>query len=118
MVKYRVSKLIVLSAASIVLLIATHSIAFALILVVFGHLAGFLYRQPVIAVNARGVMIKKSLASSEYQFNEFSNIVLKDTLLTLDFKNNKLLQVSIDEDRTAIDENAFNIFVKANLNNN
>src|SRR6188768_4316722 len=49
MVKYRVSKLIVLSAASIVLLIATHSIAFALILVVFGHLAGFLYRQPMIA---------------------------------------------------------------------
>lgn len=115
MVRFRVSKLIVLSAAAIILLISTHSIAFALILVVFGHLAGFLFKRPIIAVNERGVTIKKTLGNSEYGFSEFSNIILKDMLLTLDFKNNKLLQLTVDEATTAIDENAFNASVAAYL---
>lgn len=50
----------------------------------------------------------------KYHWNEFSNVVLKDNILTLDFKNNKLLQAEI---ATAnINEEAFNNFAIDQLN--
>jgi hypothetical protein len=51
----------------------------------------------------------------KYQWNQFSNIVLKDNILTLDFKNNKLLQAEITT--ININEDAFNTFAKEQLVN-
>jgi hypothetical protein len=48
-----------------------------------------------------------------YQWNELSNVVLKDGLLTLDFKNNKLLQKEIDSQTTPQLEKEFNEFCKS-----
>ncbi|MEO5500299.1 MAG: hypothetical protein ABIR31_02550 [Ginsengibacter sp.] len=50
----------------------------------------------------------------EYEWNQFSNVVLKDGILTLDFKNNKLFQGEIEDD-TLIKEREFNSFVKTQL---
>lgn len=50
-----------------------------------------------------------------YRWNDFSNVVLKDGLLTIDFKNNKLLQKEIDTQPTATLEKDFNEFCKAIL---
>lgn len=112
LVKFRINKFVLLSGAAVILFIATHSIALAVILLVYGYLVKFLYQKPTIEVTNEGITIKKLFASPAYQWNEFSNIILKDNLLTLDFKNNKLIQVSIDEKQKAIDENAFNDFCK------
>ena len=112
LVKFRINKFVLLSAAACVLFIATHSITFALVLLVYGYLVKFLNQKPVIAITNEGITIKKLFASQSFQWNEFSNIVLKDGMLTLDFRNNKLIQVSIDENKTVIDENAFNDFCK------
>ena len=35
----------------------------------------------------------------KYQWDQFSNVVLKDNILTLDFKNNKLLQAEIENNK-------------------
>lgn len=51
----------------------------------------------------------------KYQWDQFSNVVLKDNILTLDFKNNKLLQAEIAT--TNINEDAFNTFAKEQLVN-
>ncbi len=48
-----------------------------------------------------------------YQWNELSNVVLKDGLLTLDFKNNKLLQKEIDSQTTPQLEKEFNEFCQS-----
>ncbi|MBX3257753.1 MAG: hypothetical protein KF862_26730 [Chitinophagaceae bacterium] len=45
-----------------------------------------------------------------FQWNELSNVVLKDNLLTLDFKNNKILQREIDPHLSEADEEDFNEF--------
>ena len=112
LVKFRINMFVLLSVAAVVLFIATHSIALGAIILVDGYLVKFLYQKPIIKVSGEGITIKKFFASPAYQWNEFSNIILKDGLLTLDFKNNKLIQVSIDENKTAVDENSFNDFCK------
>ncbi|MBA3675294.1 MAG: hypothetical protein H0W75_10150 [Chitinophagaceae bacterium] len=55
----------------------------------------------------------KARPYKRYKWNEISNIILKDNILTLDFKNNKLIQGEIE---TSVDENAFNTFAKQQLN--
>lgn len=50
----------------------------------------------------------------EYEWNQFSNVVLKDGILTLDFKNNKLFQGEIEDDNL-FKEREFNSFVKTQL---
>lgn len=48
-----------------------------------------------------------------YKWNELNNVILKDNLLTLDFKNNKLLQREIN---TPVNEATFNAFAREQLN--
>ena len=67
-----------------------------------------MYKDPVVNVNTKGVSIKKMLGDTEHEWSGFNNIILKDNLLTLDFKNNKLLQLNIVENK--VDENTFNTF--------
>ena len=56
---------------------------------------------------------KRNFPSKKYHWNQFSNVILKDNILTLDFKNNKLLQAKIET--TNLNEDAFNIFAKEQL---
>lgn len=52
-----------------------------------------------------------------FQWNEFSNVVLKDNLFTLDFKNNKILQKEVDPRLSDANEEDFNIFCAEQLRN-
>ncbi|MEO5892804.1 MAG: hypothetical protein ABIQ31_21320 [Ferruginibacter sp.] len=110
LVKFRITRFALLTGAAVILFIATRSVIFAVILLVYGYFFKFLNRKPMILVTGEGVTVKKLLSSPAYQWNEFSNIILKDNLLTIDFKNNKLIQVSIDESKMTIDEKEFNEF--------
>ncbi|HMR93855.1 MAG TPA: hypothetical protein PKC69_16150, partial [Chitinophagaceae bacterium] len=49
-------------------------------------------------------------------WKELNNVVLKDGLLTIDYKNNKLLQAGLAADEAAPDENYFNDFCNRQLN--
>lgn len=108
--KFRGNKFALLSFSAVLLFVSTRSVSFAIILLVNGYLVKFLYKSCIVEVSEVGVRIKKRLAGPLHQWNEFSNVVLKDSLLTLDFKNNKLLQLSIEETSSLIDEKAFNDF--------
>lgn len=55
-----------------------------------------------------------SFPPRKISWKELNNVILKDGLLTIDFKNNKLIQQLIDETNT-IDENEFNEYCKRNL---
>jgi hypothetical protein len=50
----------------------------------------------------------------KYKWEQFSNVILKDNMLTLDFKNNKLQQAEIEP--ASIKEEAFNNFAQEQLN--
>ena len=61
-------------------------------------------------------IVINSLFKKRYNWASFSNIVLKDGILTLDFTNNRILQreVEDDEDDDA-DEDEFNDYCKKQL---
>ena len=99
---------LLLSIAAVILFIATRSIPFAAILMLYGLLVKKIYKNPLVTVNTKGISITKMLGNPVHDWSEFNNIILKDSLLTLDFKNNKLLQLNITENN--VDEISFNTF--------
>lgn len=62
--------------------------------------------------NANGVY-KLNFPKAVYEWNQFTNLMLKDKILTLDFRNNKLMQ--LETEREEIDEASFNQFAKQQL---
>jgi hypothetical protein len=60
-------------------------------------------------------VVINTLFRRKYQWSDFNNVLLKDDLLTLDFKNNKLLQrETIDEEGDA-EEDEFNQYCSLQL---
>lgn len=62
-------------------------------------------------------VVINTLFRRTYAWSDFNNVVLKDGLLTLDFKNNRLLQKEIldDEDEDDADEDEFNDYCRQQL---
>jgi hypothetical protein len=62
-------------------------------------------------------IVINSLFKRKYRWDQFSNIVLKDGIITLDFVNNRLLQREIedDEEEDEADEEEFNEYCQSRL---
>jgi hypothetical protein len=60
-------------------------------------------------------VMKLNFPGKEFEWNSFNNLILKDNILTLDFKNNKLIQAEIEKSQH-INEQQFNSFAKSKLN--
>jgi hypothetical protein len=56
-----------------------------------------------------------SFPKKTIQWNELDNVILKDGLITIDFKNNHLVQSEINTSTNEIDETAFNRFSQQQL---
>ncbi len=63
------------------------------------------------------VVVINSLFRKKFMWNDFTNIILKDGLLTMDFKNNRLLQKQTvdDEDDYDADEDEFNDYCRGKI---
>lgn len=62
-----------------------------------------------------GVELSRVFKTVFISWVQLQNVVLKDNLLTIDFKTNKILQVEIKEDNPAVDELEFNQFCNQQL---
>lgn len=61
-------------------------------------------------------IIMNTLLKKKYKWTEFSNLVLKDGILTLDFANNKIWQREVeDDDEDDTEEIEFNNYCKKRL---
>ena len=60
-------------------------------------------------------IIYPSLLNRTINWTELNNMVLKDGMLTIDFRNNKLLQAEVDLDTALPDEADFNRFCREKL---
>lgn len=67
-----------------------------------------------IGIDKEGILIN-SLPKKQFPWDEVRNIVIKDNLLTIDFKSNKLLQKEIQDDVPFTMEQEFNEFCKQYL---
>jgi hypothetical protein len=110
----KVSKYVVLLIGATVLFIALHSFTAMILFFLAGLLPRLFYKAPEVLVDKEAVVLKRMIGSKSYSWNEFNNIILKDNLLTLDFNNNKVLQLEVDGGST-INEKEFNGFCSGNL---
>ncbi len=68
-----------------------------------------------VIVLTNGLKLTRLFKTVFYDWDKLENVVLKDNLLTIDFKTNKLVQAEIEESKDVIEEHNFNRFCKANL---
>jgi len=71
----------------------------------------------LIIVSISNVILPGLTRQRIVEWNELSNVIKRDDLLTLDFKNNKLMQVQI-LDADDVSEDEFNQFCRQQLNRN
>ena len=109
LLRYRIRPILLAGIAAVLFFVATHAAVFALLLLFAGLLSSFFYKAPWVEVGNENVTVKRMIGSTVYEWEQFGNIILKDNLLTLDFKNNKVLQLEVDQ-KVTIDEKTFNDF--------
>lgn len=86
---------------------------FFVLFVLFDHQA----RQPLeIGISDEKIVIN-TFFRKRYLWSSFNNVVLKDNLFTLDFKNNKILQKEIEPYATNVNEKEFNLFCLEQISN-
>ena len=105
--KIKSGKFIVLLLAALILFFTSGQIYFSLILLLYGSVLKFLVKDTVLTVKENGVDVKNIFGTSNYPWTGFSNVIIKDGLLSLDFKNNKIKYIPVTEE---INENEFNSF--------
>lgn len=91
---------------------------FEWLVVVFAFLALLEYqakRAPEIGFADDHIMINK-LFRKKIRWSEVTNVILKDGILTIDFKNNRLLQKEIDSGENEASEEEFNVWAAKNIN--
>jgi hypothetical protein len=57
-----------------------------------------------------GIHLTRLFKTVIFPWTEMDNVILKDNLLTIDFKTNKIIQVEIMENSRMVDETEFNLF--------
>ena len=77
------------------------------------HIAAL--QKPIVSISESQV-IYPSFPRKKIDWQELSNLMLKDGLLTIDFKNNKIIQQQIADISSTIDEKEFNDFCRQQLN--
>lgn len=92
-----------------------YGIAMTLIIVA---LFGFYTNRKLVVFFSKDKISYPSFITKTYSWDEVSNVILKDDVLTIDLKNNKLLQSTISAESAAvINEDEFNAFCMERLSN-
>jgi hypothetical protein len=60
-------------------------------------------------------IVFNSIIKKRYSWNDFNNVVLRDNLLTLDYKNNKIFQKETIDEEGEAEEDEFNDFCQERL---
>ena len=86
---------------------------------VLAFLLFFLYKLSKRPLKVRFLpakIIYPSFPERTIQWEELSNVILKDGLLTIDLRNNKIIQQLIEETGPPVNEKEFNEFCRQQLN--
>lgn len=80
---------------------------------VMGLLYHFALQQLLFVFDTTSVK-KMTFPAATYEWDQFNNVVLRDNILTLDFANNRLIQMEI-EHASSVSETQFNAFARQQL---
>ena len=95
--------------------ISTQQYWLSIIPAVFFILSGITVRK-FIAVFSEEKITYPSFPLKTIYWKELTNAILKDGLLTINFKNDKFIQQFIDDTKTVVNEQEFNDFCRQQLN--
>lgn len=107
----------ILIAAGIGLIFLTKFEYMNLIILVAGLTEGFFLRKTEIGLTTNEIVISK-LWKEKITWDKLNNVIIKDDMLTIDFKNNRLIQLptdDADDDEYDVDDDEFNIFCRNQL---
>ena len=110
--KLKLNKFLFLLISLISLFIISGQIALPAIILLYGGLLKILNKGIEFIINETGIASKSIFVNTKYLWNEFNNVVIKDGLLTFDFKNNRVKYIAIEE---VVDEIKFNEYCKKQL---
>ncbi len=116
--RYKINRFLLFGLAALLTYFTTHSIWFAVILLVYGLFFYMLSKKVKVELNSNEIIIHYVFYMRPVQWNKLNNVILKDRILTIDFKNDKLMQAEIAADSYHIDEILFNRFCIQQLQNN
>ena len=71
-------------------------------------------KKPAVAIFEDRIEVM-AFPKKTYQWSAFNNVILKDRILTLDLRDDRLIQSEISEESYHIDESAFNLFCRQKL---
>lgn len=116
--KYKMNRLLLLGIGGVLTYITTGSIAFAVVLLVHGIFFHMLNKKTKVEINHDAVIVHYVFFNKRYNWPVLNNVILKDRILTIDLKSNKLMQTEIAPESFDIDERSFNRFCAEQLKNN
>jgi hypothetical protein len=85
------------------------------ILFLFMILLSIATRKFCIIISEKNIIFP-SFPPKKIDWSVLNNLILKDDVLTIDFKNNRLIQQPIDDSKTSVNEKEFNDFCQRQLN--
>jgi hypothetical protein len=88
------------------------ALVFAVIFLIMTLVKG---KSTTILFSDEGVHLTRVFKTAIFPWTEMDNVILKDNLLTIDFKTNKIIQVEIVENNRMVDETEFNLFCKEQM---
>ena len=88
---------------------------FAIIYIVVAVVKG---KRTSVVFSHEGIQLTRVFKTILFPWTALTNVVLKDDILTIDFKTNKIIQVEIVETAMTVDEAEFNRFCTGQLNIN
>jgi hypothetical protein len=116
--RYKINRLFLLGIAAVLTYITSGSIGFAIVLFVHGIFFEFLNKKVKVELDTAAIIVHYVFYKKTFLWVELNNVILKDRILTVDFKSNKLLQSEIAEESFEIDEKKFNRFCTDQLQSN
>jgi hypothetical protein len=105
--KIKTGKWIMLALAAGILYFVSGQLFFPIVLLGYGVMLKYLVIDPVITINESGVIVKRNYVTNEHSWADFNNVILKDGLLSLDFKNNKIRYFTITDPVSEAEFNSF-----------
>lgn len=116
--KITVSYSFILIISGIALMSSTlYPIYIGLLFIAAGILEKYFVAKKELGFTKDGIE-ENGLMHKKIQWNELTNVLIKDGLLTMDFKNNKLIQLETDDeedDDYEVDEEEFNSYCRKHL---
>jgi hypothetical protein len=113
--RLKINRWLILLTASLLVYFGTGSIYYATIPLAYGGLLLWLDKKPEVVVDEKEVILKRLFRDRAYPWSAFSNIIFKDGILTLDFTDNRLIQLEADTLADFPGETAFNEFCKKHI---